>query len=648
MWNSLPARVAALAALVLALALPPTAAQAGVADKLWDTVKSELAGQIPHDQMEMANYAIAEPFNGATVFARAAAQDYPFFALVGAVKAAKGKSFPKIGVFTEEKCKAPLTFLDTVADKAAGTISDAGGKANTNAMLSQAKQQVAQAATDQAKQQVVEQLTANIPYFGDLPVICNFAFNTNFQAETDIQSVAGGTAKTVYNAYLDFQGGDVSGGVALLVGLGINASIACDIVDQAVSGGLIGKTPVLGTLANGVCKGFVGKVFNGVGGLVEGAAGATYGALKSALNTGEKVAGAVGCAIESIFTSGCGDDDPPPPPEPTAEEQAAAAHAKVLADDQAYYVTNLPLLTAHINNAWLVRCHSDPCSAKVVSIRQNAVAQAQQASVTDTGNLPAQMLQIFAAANAEAELTVVDFSVEDGMTPVLAKFDAAWPGQCDDDICRTGVRFVRLNLILAIEQTHAAYPKLPFGLMFTPIQLADSQASDLVDQSKARTAAYAKMTTIQTANAWQALLTAFWGKKCSDALCVQQVAATATAMRWETYALQANQPDASSLNIQGQVGPKFGKQFKAVVDASTARAAAAVKAAEDVNTAAKAAAAKARAKYLAQAIKDAHDRRAAWIKTHRRPGARPAAKPAPKPTAPLAAPTKLPAGKPHG
>ncbi len=87
--------------------------------------------------------------------------------------------------------------------------------------------------------------------------------------------------------------------------LGLKPEIACDIVDQAVSGGAIGRTPVLGTLAKGACKGFAGKVINAVG---DG-----LGYAKDKAVQGAK---AVGCFVLTPWGV-CDKRTPPPPSKPT-------------------------------------------------------------------------------------------------------------------------------------------------------------------------------------------------------------------------------------------------------------------------------------------------------------------------------------------
>ena len=71
-------------------------AQADFADSLFQRLKSIGAGINP-DQVEMAQYSIYHPADTVKIYSHATAQDYPFFALIGAVKSAKGKMLPGIG-----------------------------------------------------------------------------------------------------------------------------------------------------------------------------------------------------------------------------------------------------------------------------------------------------------------------------------------------------------------------------------------------------------------------------------------------------------------------------------------------------------------------------------------------------------------------
>jgi hypothetical protein len=214
-----------VAGLLLGLSLLLAPAPAIAAPELFD----KIAGLLPeqhHDSIEMARFAIDRPGDAATIYARGAAQDYPFFALIGAAKAARDKNFPKLGKFTLQACRFPITAIDEVFSKASSKVSNPAGKASTNTATAAAAsiaQQFAQETTNSAKQELAAQLAANVPYFGDIDTICFFAFETDLTLETDIQNAVTGTAQAIQQAYSAFAAGDVVAGAAHLAKLGVSS-----------------------------------------------------------------------------------------------------------------------------------------------------------------------------------------------------------------------------------------------------------------------------------------------------------------------------------------------------------------------------------------------------------------------------------------
>ena len=285
---------------------------AGIAQKLG----------VPPDNIELTRYAVKQPAHFARVVSHASTIDIPFFALVGAVKAAKGRDLPAIGSFTKAKCELPITIIESVFGKADSFIDDAKGKQDTNAVLSVAKEYAAQYAKEQsaaAKQRLIDELSQAIPYFGEIKTICSFAFDTTLSSERNIQKFVTEKPKLLYRAYNSFAEGNYGDGVAALMELGAAADIACEFLDKAVAGGAIGRLPVLGSLARGVCKNFVGKVIDGVKGVVIGGIGYAEDGVKAITGFGQDV----GCAVYSIFGEGCS-TAPPPDPFTQALESAKA------------------------------------------------------------------------------------------------------------------------------------------------------------------------------------------------------------------------------------------------------------------------------------------------------------------------------------
>src|SRR6476661_3075200 len=78
-------------------------------DKLWNKISSVASAiGVPHDAIELTRFSVYYPEDAAIVFARAAAEDYPFFGLVGAAKVMKGRNVPGVGVFDKNTCKSPI------------------------------------------------------------------------------------------------------------------------------------------------------------------------------------------------------------------------------------------------------------------------------------------------------------------------------------------------------------------------------------------------------------------------------------------------------------------------------------------------------------------------------------------------------------
>jgi hypothetical protein len=135
-------RLLRLGCLALGVALViASPARADLADTVLSTL--EQSGGVDPDTIEMARYAINSPSNAAVVFQHAASLDYPFFAIVGAVKAVKNQNLPGIGVFTEGACLSPIAAIDPIFDSASSYIDDAAGQATTTGVVNQAKQYAA-------------------------------------------------------------------------------------------------------------------------------------------------------------------------------------------------------------------------------------------------------------------------------------------------------------------------------------------------------------------------------------------------------------------------------------------------------------------------------------------------------------------------
>jgi hypothetical protein len=205
----------------------------------------------------------------------------------------------------------PITSIDLVFGRADQYIDDSKGKADTNRVTGAAADYAAnyaKAQTAAAKEEVVNQLSENIPYFGEIKTICSFAFNTNFKAEKDVFKALGGATTKIVSSYDSFKDGDFIGGVASLISLGASPQIACAFVDGAIEISLIGRTPVLSDLARGGCSSFAGKIIDGGKGIIMGGVGLAEAGVNYLWEGGK-----VGvCKVYSLIGGACSSAAPPP------------------------------------------------------------------------------------------------------------------------------------------------------------------------------------------------------------------------------------------------------------------------------------------------------------------------------------------------
>lgn len=155
-------------------------------------------------------------------------------------------------------------------------------------------------------------------------------------------------------------------------------------------------------------------------------------------------------------------------------------------------------------------------------------------------------------------------------------FESRWAPQCADDICRTGIRLLRLDTSLRgqqmVEADAARAQNTDANAMAAAMAPVYAKAEDiaprLVHESQVR-------LTQKAGQGWAILAQAVWSKRCSDLPCLDNVAALAQQMTQAAIARQQAEPDASSLQVQGEIGREFGAKFQAEIDASKARALAA-------------------------------------------------------------------------
>lgn len=594
---------------IAAALLAVSSASSAAGNVLFEKVRGVLVGSVDPDAIEMARFSIAHPEDGAKIYWRAAAQDYPFFGLVGAVKAARGEGF------THDKCLFPIRWIDPVFAKASNHVSQGSGETESAMRnASSIADQYVQAEGDQAKQQLVAALSETVPYFADIGTICAFAFETDFTIEKDIQSVASQLSQDVRSAYYAFEGGDVVTGVKILLFLGASGAVACEMVDNAVGGGVIGRTPILGALARDACAGFGGDVIKGAKGLIDGGVGLGEDGLAAIWDGGQ----ALGCTVISLIGNGCSSAEPPP----TALQNAVAwcaPHGGVFAflsktnqpDDyslqcndnsqcsakpgraaqcatgaeiaareaqeaalaEAEFQTRLPQWQAGFVARWDALCPDESCRTGIRIVRLGATGLAQ----SEHAAKPRMVFQtltyfIFEAADRQAAAVVEDTSYR-VLPPQWAKtFQSRWKERCEDNQCRLGIAFVAVAALSLVKEKADETPRPPYGSNGAFYQVAEAQAAMLVAEGVQRMRDFNKKNTAALAAAWQKVAVWLWSRECSDALCFRTVEILGEELRAAMNHMQGLHPDESTTAIMGRIGSKIALKARAAADESRARA----------------------------------------------------------------------------
>jgi hypothetical protein len=481
--------------------------RANLVDKL--TAIAQKVGMDP-DQIEWVRYAIKNPEHFATIVNHGVSQDYPFFALIGAVKIARRVNKN----FTQQQCNLPITIINEVFSKADSTIDDAKGKQDTNAVIDAAKQYAAdyaKAQTASAKQELIAELAKYIPYFSEIPVICSAAFETNLSIERNLQKQITEKVKNFRLLYYALAKGNYVDAVAILSQLGASTDLACDFIDQAISGGLIGRTPILGALAKGACKNFTGKIFDAATGIIKGGVGYAEDGVKALANLGGKL----GCEIYSWFGEGCSSAPPSllqqtltasnswcsarggmknfsskvpgqdvsfscndgsacrknqggPMYCQTSEERAAwqAQRSKRLQNE---ILLTLPADAFEIRVRHRTRCpfNDKTCVADVNAVVDEAVSAIKNLAAVDPAGLYSFIRYVpFRQAEQKAQTIVheADFRVRPQRW--TADFKEKWLDRCKGSKqCNDKVTFARNLVTTSIKLKHQQNPKLPHSAM---------------------------------------------------------------------------------------------------------------------------------------------------------------------------------------
>lgn len=519
--------VAALAVLPLSLTASAPA-EAFPGENLFNKLADVLVkvGVNP-DAIVMTRYTLQEPAKASSVFSHAAAQDYPFFALVGAVKAARDKTFPGIGKFDQKACNSPITAIDVVFGKADAYVDNAKGKQDTNQVVGAAKQYAAdyaKATTAQAKEQAKDELAANIPYFGEIETICSFAFQTNFAIETAAINQLKSTVGAIQRTYQALGDGDFVVAAAEMFKLGANKQVTCAFIDSAVGGGIVGRTPVLGTLAKNACAGFVGTVIDGFGGIVKGG----VGVVESGLNWGWSAGKAGVCEVYSWFGSGCSK-----PIKLSTDQQNLVNAGKWCAPygglKDGLFNGNDWSFTCNDNSM----CRSRPGLASVCQVEADRQAWAAQ----------------------QRQLIDLEFKAK---LPVWQKsFAAKWQKECplNNNQCRNQIAGIQIQTTNEIEAARKSKPNDTYAAITVYRHFAaDNKARDLIEAEKFRV----------LPGAWKAQWDAGWTKKCPDAQC-RDMALMMSDTIVKTVAgqkkLKPNQPYSAMSPLYAGAATSMGQEY---------------------------------------------------------------------------------------
>jgi hypothetical protein len=244
-------RLLVVAALLLVAAVE---ARADGAALLFDLLKKYHPDK---DGVEFARYYYYHPKDGDVIYGKIAEQDYAFIAILAAAKAAKHqKILPNNQPFELGACLEPVTLFNAVFSKSGEYVNKYGQEEHVKGYL--------QAENDEAKAEAGKQLAEYIPYWQEIPSICDFTFHSDFQDEAHMRKTLAGSWRLIRGGVEDFSHGNVAGGVVKLTQSGVNGDTACMLADNAIGGGMIGKTPVLGSLARSVCSGFAGSIIKGI------------------------------------------------------------------------------------------------------------------------------------------------------------------------------------------------------------------------------------------------------------------------------------------------------------------------------------------------------------------------------------------------
>ena len=250
-------------------------------------------------------------------------------------------------------------------------------------------------------------------------------------------------AKHIRNAYYDFKSGSLVSGVSELSAAGLENDVACDIIDEAATGGQINDIPGLKSLAGGFCKGFAGTVIDGVGGVVKGGAKVIGGVAKGAY-----------CAVASLFGSGCSSAPPPPTAMSEAGKYCSALGGLKMVSSK----TNQP-------TDYILQCNDATA----------CIVKPGETPKCETGS------EKIARIQAQRKKNEADFKTR--VPQWAADYEAKWIPQCADNGCVIYIKVVKFNTVKTMNDNHAMDPDYPFAFTGLDQIKADQDAQAEVDKS---------------------------------------------------------------------------------------------------------------------------------------------------------------------
>ena len=520
-------RIGAAALALSALAAVPASASAFV-DRFFDAVKKI---HPEPDQVEMTRYWIVAPGHAHNVYTRVIAQDYGYIGLLAAAKAARDRKIPGTDrTFDYHTCQTPIHAFDAIFAESGEYMDEHQDDPRVQAYL--------QAQNEEAKEQAAEQMAAYVPYWGDIPHICHFAFKTDFTVEADFREHLL-RARTLKESFEAFSGGDVVTGTTKLIKVGVSESAACVFADESLSGGYVSKTPLVGELAMGICKGFAGQVIGAVGDAV----GAGYDAVN---NLGDEIAG----------------QDKHMP-------------------QQAYYDTHWkPRLeegVAHIRaGKWgpFLALLWEPCADYFDShTMSRANAQKTCDRFRDTFTAEATRLQqeqdkaAADAALAAANAAEIDRNLPGWRTAFVKK----WAPQCEEPTCNREIQRLAAKATEQGRATKTTHPLQGWAYVHSSLQAFHGFAAEEIARSKKRDADVNREITDDASEVWALLLVKKYTPQCADEPCRRYVSQLGDQYVARQKALQREHPEESSLAIQKRISGEFGPRFQKLIDDSHAR-----------------------------------------------------------------------------